>query len=166
MSEYPSYPASSDPSASGAPVQARPSTIEGAFWAFIASTVISLLGGILVFGNRDALAEATRNSSRQTGSSLTEAQIDQLVTIGIVVALVIAVVIALLYLLFAFKLRAGRNWARIVLTVITALQLLSVLVGQSTWAGYVSVLAAVVGVVLSFMAPSNAYINASKTIRR
>ncbi|MEA5365342.1 hypothetical protein VA596_37840 [Amycolatopsis sp., V23-08] len=165
MSEYPSYPASSDPSPSGAAAQARPSTIEGAFWAFIASTVISLLGGILVFGNRDALADATRTSSQQSGSSLTEAQIDQLVTIGIVVALVIAVVIALLYLLFAFKLRAGRNWARIVLTVITALQLLSVLVGQSTWAGYVSVLAAVVGVVLSFMAPSNAYINASKTIR-
>jgi len=165
MSEYPSYPASSGPSPSGAAAPARPNAIEGAFWAFIASTVISLLGGILVFGNRDSLADATRKATQQGGSALTEAQVDQLVTVGIVAALVIAVVIALLYLLFAFKLRAGRNWARIVLTVITALQLLSILVGESTWAGYVSVLAAVVGVVLSFMAPSNAYFNAAKTIR-
>jgi len=44
-----------------------------------------------------------------------------------------------------------------VLTVLTALQLLSLLVGQSTIGGYVAVLAAVVGVVLSFTGPSNAY---------
>ncbi|UOZ07120.1 hypothetical protein [Amycolatopsis sp. WQ 127309] len=165
MSEYPSYPASSDPSASSAAAPARPSTIEASFWAFIASTVVSLIGGILVFGNRDALTTATRDASRQNGTGLTEAQIDQAVTIGLVVAVVIAVVIALLYLLFAFKLRAGRNWARIVLTVITVLQVLSVLVGQSTWVTYVSVLAAVVGVVFSFLAPSSAYINARKAVR-
>jgi hypothetical protein len=161
MSDYPSHPASSPTSAS--PVTPRPGTINGAFWAFIASTVIGLLGGVLVFANKDALVDSTRNASRQNGTGLTDAQIDQAVTLTIGVAVVIAVVIALLYLLFAVKLRAGRNWARIVLTVITALQLLSVLTGQSSIAGYVSVLAAVVGVVLSFTAPSNAYINAAKT---
>jgi hypothetical protein len=163
MSDYPSYPASSPTSVP--PAAARPSTINAAFWAFIASTVIGLLGGVLVFANKDAIVEATRNADRQKGTGLTDAQIDQAVTLTIVVAVVIAVIIALLYLLFAVKLRAGRNWARIVLTIITALQLLSVLAGESSIAGYVSVLAAVVGVVLSFTAPSNAYIAAAKTAR-
>ncbi|MFJ7219243.1 hypothetical protein [Amycolatopsis sp. NPDC098790] len=167
MTESPNYPNYPESAAAGQPAAApaRPSTVEGAFWAFIASTVLSLVGGFLIFASRDAIADTLRNSNRQSGGSLTDAQIDQAVTITMVIALVIAVVIAALYLLFAFKLRAGRNWARIVLTVITALQLLSVLVGQSTVLGYISVVAAVVGVVLSFLTPSNAYFAANKPIR-
>ncbi|MEV4053635.1 hypothetical protein AB0J55_20785 [Amycolatopsis sp. NPDC049688] len=154
--EYPSYPQSSTPT-DQAPAPARPGTVEGAFWAFLASTVIGLLGGVLIFANRDGIAETLRNANRQRGGNLTDAQIDQAVNVAMITAVVIAVVIAALYLLFAFKLRAGRNWARIVLTVLTALQLLSVLIGQSTIGSYVAVLAAVVGVVLSFTGPSNAY---------
>jgi hypothetical protein len=163
MSDYPSYPASSPTSASPAP--ARPGTINGAFWAFIASTVIGLIGAVLLFAGKDAIVTAARDASRKNGTNLTDAQIDQAATLTIVVAVVIAVIISLLYLLFALKLRAGRNWARIVLTVITVLQVLSVLVGQGSIGSYISVLAAVVGVVLSFTAPSNAYINAAKTAR-
>ncbi|SEF20128.1 hypothetical protein SAMN05421837_101239 [Amycolatopsis pretoriensis] len=167
MTESPNYPNYPESAAAGRPAAApaRPSTVEGAFWAFIASTVIGLVGGFLIFASRDAIADTLRNSNRQSGGSLTDAQIDQAVTITMVVALVIAVVIAALYLLFAFKLRAGRNWARIVLTVITALQLLSVLVGQTTVLGYISVVVAVIGVVLSFLTPSNAYFAAAKPIR-
>ncbi|MEW2502472.1 hypothetical protein AB0878_18585 [Amycolatopsis sp. NPDC047767] len=92
---------------------------------------------MLIFGNKGALVDALRSSNRQNGGQLTDAQIDQAVNVGMVVA----VVIALLCLLFAFKLRAGRNRARIVLTVITALQLISLLVGQCTVLGYIGVLA-------------------------
>ena len=106
-----------------------------------------------------------RDANRQRGGNLTDAQIDQAVNVTMITAVVIAVVIAGLYLLFAFKLRAGRNWARIVLTVLAALQLLSVLTGQSTIGGYLAVLAAVVGVVLSFTGPSNAYFAAAKAQR-
>ncbi|OXM56144.1 hypothetical protein CFP71_15100 [Amycolatopsis thailandensis] len=66
-----------------------------------------------------------------------------------------------LYLLFMFKLRAGRNWARIVLTVLTAFQMLSVLLVQDTIAGYVSVAADIVGVVLSYTPASNTYLSAT-----
>jgi hypothetical protein len=167
MTESPNYPNYPQSAAAGQPAAApaRPSTVEGSFWAFIASTVIGLVGGFLIFASRDDLADALRNSNRQTGGGLTDAQIDQAVTLTMVVALVIAVIIAALYLLFAFKLRAGRNWARIVLTVITALQLLSVLVGQTTVLGYISVVVAVIGVVLAFLAPSNAYFAAGKVVR-
>lgn len=163
MSESPNYPQSSNSAEMGqATAPPRPGTIEGAFWAFIAAPVIGLIGGLMVFGNRDEIATTLRDSNRQRGGNLTDAQIDQAANITMITALVVAVVIAALYLLFAFKLRAGRNWARIVLTVLAALQLISVLTGQSTIAGYVAVLAAVVGVVLSFTGPSNAYIAAVK----
>ncbi|SEC51944.1 hypothetical protein SAMN04489727_4048 [Amycolatopsis tolypomycina] len=87
--------------------------------------MIGLLGGLLIFGNRDGIAATMRETNRQRGGTLTE--------------------------------------ARIVLTVLTGLQLLSVLIGQSTIGGYVAVLAAVVGVALSFTGPSNAYFAAAKS---
>ena len=164
MSESLNYPESSVPTGQ-APAPPRPGTVEGAFWAFIAAPVIGLIGGLLIFGNRDKIATTMRDANRQRGGNLTDAQIDQAVNVTMITAVVIAVVIAGLYLLFAFKLRAGRNWARIVLTVLAALQLLSVLTGQSTIGGYLAVLAAVVGVVLSFTGPSNAYFAAAKSPR-
>jgi hypothetical protein len=160
---YPNHPDSAEAAPSA--TAARPGTVEGAFWAFIASTVIGLVGGLLIFANRDAIATTLRDSNRRSGGSLTDAQIDQAVNVTMIVALVIAVIISALYLLFAFKLRAGKNWARIVLTVITALQLISLLAGQATIGGYISVAAAIIGVVLSFLTPSNAYFAAAKTTR-
>jgi hypothetical protein len=164
MTESPNYPQSSAPM-DPAPAPPRPGTVEGAFWAFIAAPVIGLIGGLLIFGNRDKIASTMRETNRQRGGNLTDAQIDQAVNVTMITAVVIAAIIAALYLLFAFKLRAGRNWARIVLTVLAALQLLSVLTGQSTIAGYVAVLAAVIGVVLSFTGPSNAYFAAAAARR-
>ncbi|MEU5263293.1 hypothetical protein [Amycolatopsis sp. NPDC021455] len=163
--DYPRYPDKPESPASAGPVAApaRPGTIEGAFWAFVASTVLGLVGGILLFVNRDALVDTLRNADRQRGGTLTGAQIDQAATITLVVSVVIVVLIAALYLLFAFKLRAGRNWARIVLTVLTALHVISLLTAQDTILGYLAALAAVVGVVLSFTGPSNAYIAASRS---
>ncbi|WP_410648849.1 hypothetical protein [Amycolatopsis sp. cmx-4-54] len=163
MSDYPSHPASAETSTVTG--RERPGTINGAFWAFLASAIIGLLSGVLAFANKDALVEATRNANRQGGAQLTEAQIDQAATFVIIIGLVIAVAFALLYLLFAVKLRAGRNWARIVLTVLTALQLISVIFSTNTIVGYLSVLAAVIGVVLSFTTPSNEYIAATKGAR-
>ncbi|OXM61288.1 hypothetical protein [Amycolatopsis vastitatis] len=160
---YPNYPDDAGAAASAGPVAApaRPGTIEGAFWAFVASTVLGLAGGLLLFVNWDALADTLRTANRQRGGTLTDAQIDQAATITLVVTVVIVVLIAALYLLFAFKLRAGRNWARIVLTVLTALHVISLLTAQDTVFGYLAALAAVVGVVLSFTGPSNAYIAAA-----
>lgn len=163
MTDLPAYPS---PSA-GTPAEAppRPAVITGAFWAFVAATLVGLAGAVFLFFAHDTLADAMRRANGQNSARLTDAQIDQAVTIGIVVGVVIAVVIALLRLLFAFKLRAGRNWARIVLTVLTALQVISLLAGQSTVIGYVSTGLAVLGVVLSFLPEANQYIAAAKAPR-
>lgn len=165
MSDLPRFPEESNPppSDSESPRPAAPSTITGAFWAFVVSTVIGIVGALLLFGQKDELIDA----ARRTNPNLSQDQLDQAANIALIVAVVIAVIIALLYLLFAVKLRAGRNWARIVLTVLTVLQVLSLIAGSGgTWLTYLSALAAVIGVVLSFMRDSNAYIAAGKQARR
>lgn len=139
--------------------------ITGAFWAYVAATLVGLAGAVALFFSRDALTDTMRRANGQNAARLTDAQIDQAVTVGIIVGVVIAVAIALLRLLFAFKLRAGRNWARIVLTVLTALEVVSLLAGQSTVIGYVSTALAVLGVILSFLPESNQYIAAVKAQR-
>ncbi len=53
---------------------------------------------------------------------------DRVADASTIVVAVFSVIIALLFVLFAGKLRAGRNWARTVLTVVTALDVVSILV--------------------------------------
>ena len=78
---------------------------------------------------------------------------------------VVFTIIAALYALFAFKLRAGRNWARIVLTIIAVLDLLGLISRNGNPIGYVGALAAIVGCVLSYLPNSGAYFAAVKASR-
>ncbi|WP_409181608.1 hypothetical protein F9C11_34815 [Amycolatopsis sp. VS8301801F10] len=166
MTDLPAYPSSSsDRPAERAGVLERPGTITGAFWAFVAATAVGVVAAVLLLFSKDALVDAARRANGQNAQQLTDAQIDQAATIAITMGVAIALVVALLHLLFAFKLRAGRNWARIVLTVLTALQVLSLLFGQGTVIGYASAVCGVVGVVLSFLPESSRYIAESKTVR-
>jgi hypothetical protein len=144
-----------------------PSTIVAAFWGYVIAAIAGLLGGLIVLGSKQAIVDALRTANVQNGSKLTEAQIDQFANVGIVAALVIAVIVALLYVLFAFKLKAGRNWARILLTVIAVFALISLLIGQGgNPVGFIGELAAVIAAVLSYLPASNAYFAAMKTARR
>jgi hypothetical protein len=142
-----------------------PREILGAFWGYVIAAVAGLVSGLLILGSKQEIADALRNANTQ-GTRLTETQIDQAATITMIIALVISVVFALLYLLFAFKLKAGRNWARIVLTIIAVLALISLVAGSGgTIAGYIGEVAAVVAAVLSYLPNSNAYIAAAKAAR-
>ena len=97
------------------------------------------------------------------------------------ISTVVAGVIFLgLYLLFAFKMRAGRNWARVVLTVLSALSILSsfsasasvtvnghIYKSSSTQiSGVIGAILGVVAIVLMYLAASNAYFSASKAARQ
>jgi hypothetical protein len=144
-----------------------PSTIVAAFWGYVIAAIAGLLGGVIVLGSKQAIVDALREANAQNGGKLTEAQIEQFANVGIVAALVIAVIIALLYVLFAFKFKAGRNWARILLTVIAAFALFSLLIGPGgNPVGFIGELAAVIAAVLSYLPASNAYFAAVKAGRR
>ncbi|WP_106186080.1 hypothetical protein [Umezawaea tangerina] len=132
-----------------------PSTIITAFFGFLASTVVSLAAIVLLAGSHGQLVD----SLRQSNPSMTDEQLQSTATLGLGFAIGVAAVIALVHLWLAFKLKAGRNWARVVLTVITLLQLASIVATQgNTAVGYASCAIAVVAVVLSYLPASNAYI--------
>jgi ABC-type transport system involved in cytochrome bd biosynthesis fused ATPase/permease subunit len=161
---YPPPPPIDSGSQTAAP---RPPTeIVGAFWAYLVAAIAWLIGGLLVIGNKQQIADALRSANNQ-GGALTESQIDTAANVGVILVVVVAVVISSLYALFAFKLKAGRNWARIVLTVLAALALISLLLGTGgNFVSYIGQFAAILAAVLSFMPGSNAYIAQVKASRQ
>jgi len=142
-----------------------PGTILAAFFGYLVSTVAAFVSAGVLLGYRQNIVDALRTSNTQSGGKLTEQQIEHTAAIGQAVGVAVVVVIALLYLLLAFKLKAGRNWARIVLTVITLLQVASLLTTEGTTVSYVSCAVAVVALVASYLPPSNAYVTRVKQSR-
>jgi hypothetical protein len=140
-----------------------PGTIIGAFFGFLVSTVAALAAGGILLGARQELADALRTSNQTSATPMTEEQIRNAAFLGQALAVGVAVLVALFYLWLAFKLKAGRNWARVVLTLVTLLQVASQFVTQGNSAvSYASCAIAVVALVLSYLPPSNAYIAAVK----
>lgn len=131
-----------------------PSTIIAAFFGFLVSTVSSIAGAVVILGLHDEIAATLRRAN----PAMSPEQLDKLTLLGQAVPVVIAAIIALVYLWLSFKLKAGRNWARVTLTVFTLLQAASLVTTEPSWAGYVSCGVAVVATVLSYTSPSNRYI--------
>jgi len=129
-----------------------------AFFGYLVSTISALVGAGLLLGYRDELAEALRTASPR----LTEDQIQHSATLGQAFGIAVLVVLALLYLFLSFKLKAGRNWARIVLTIVTLLQVASLAATSGTAVNYVSTAISVLALVLSYLPPSNAYVTQVK----
>ncbi|HVV20764.1 MAG TPA: hypothetical protein VHF06_15120 [Pseudonocardiaceae bacterium] len=156
----PNFPAAPPPMEQPQARFTPPNEIQAAFWCYLAAAIVGLIGALMLFGSREQLLDTLRASN----TALTEDQLNSVVSITIGSVVAVAVVFAALYGLFAFKLRAGRNWARIVLTIVAALALLSLLIGGAGTSvlRLVGDLAAIAGAVLSYMPNSNAYINAVK----
>ncbi|MEU0796386.1 hypothetical protein ABZ342_40525 [Amycolatopsis sp. NPDC005961] len=131
-----------------------PSTIIAAFFGFLVSTVSSIAGAVVILGSREEIAAALR----RTNATVSPEQLDKLTLLAQAIPVAIAAVIALVYLWLSFKLKAGRNWARVTLTIFTLLQAGSLVATEPSWAGYVSCGVAVVATVLSYASPSNRYI--------
>ncbi|UJW29601.1 hypothetical protein L3Q67_30785 [Saccharothrix sp. AJ9571] len=131
-----------------------PITVVLAFFGFLLSTVTAIASGLLILGARDELATTLRNSD----PTLNGERLDQAVMLAQGFALAVVAVLVIGYLWLSFKLKAGRNWARVALTVLTLLQAASLFTGETSWAGYLSCGVAVVAMVLSYLPPSNAYI--------
>ena len=102
----------------------RPNTVTCAFWCWIATTVVSLIGLVLTLTSPIwdlAVAAAPGRQRRACSGTMCRAWSTRSRSSPWSIALIFVAV----YLLFAFKMYAGRNWARIVLTVFGALSLLS-----------------------------------------
>jgi hypothetical protein len=131
-----------------------PSTIIAAFFGFLVSMVSAIAGGLVILSSRADIEASLRKSDPQVAQD----QLDRLTLLAQAIPVAIALVVAIVYLWLSFKLKAGRNWARVTLTVFTLLQAGSLLATKPSWAGYVSCGVAVVATVLSYLPPSNRYI--------
>jgi hypothetical protein len=178
---YPGGPAGY-PGYAGAPVTepVRPVTVTAAFWcwiAVIAAWAVSLIILLTSSAWDQALAAAT-NSANRSSTSTVVVDAQSVINFVRVFAVVVFVIVAGLYLLFAFKMRAGRNWARITLTVLGILGVLgsitpssrSVTVnGQvyesSSGPGWVTAVLTLAAVVLMFVGGANEFFTASKAHR-
>ena len=137
-----------------------PGTIIAAFVGFLASSVFAVTSMGVLVGTHDDLVEALRAS----GTAMTEEQLQSAATVTQVLLASIAVVIALVQLWLAFKLRSGRNWARILLTVFTVFQVASLFIGEgaATLPAYGGAAVAALAVVASYLPASNVYVDAVK----
>lgn len=132
-----------------------PGTIVAAFFGFLVSTVVAFAGAGMIASAREEITGALRAGD----PGLTDEQLHRTTTVTQAVTIAIAVLIGLFYLWLAFKLKAGRNWARVVLTIVTLLQVASLFVAQGdSVAGYAGCAVSVVALVLSYLPPSDAYI--------
>jgi hypothetical protein len=161
----PAYPAGAGASA-GAPVAAPtvpPRTVNIAFWLYVAGAVFSVISGIITIatiGSQRADIIDTLRNSNQTGSSNPESFADAIIATTTTLTVVTLIFWAVAFILFAFFMRRGANWARIVLTVLTVLSLLNVINGFG--AGFLQVAATVVATILIWLRPSSEYFAAVK----
>lgn len=106
----------------------RPKAVDTAFQASVASTLIGALGTVFtVLLDRAQLTDLVTDML----SGVPDAQRDVPETVDLfqfIFAFSVAVFVGL-FLLFAFKMRAGRNWARLALTVFAVIGVANFLSG-------------------------------------
>lgn len=155
-----------------------PGSVKGAFLVYLLVALIAIVGVILLTTS-DVWEQALQESAASADAQ--GINVNTLVNGVKLASIVVAVIFVGLYLLFAMKMRAGRNWARIVLTVLSALSIVSAArpaassmsVNGRTYAastsqlsGWIGAALAVVAIVLMFLPASSAYFAASKAARQ
>ena len=142
MTDYPNYPDGHGPVPSGQmpyPPQrtpdwpptrpAPPRAVRTAFTLCIASIIVGLLAGTLSFALTNPLAASRQRMHDNATSGMSQAQLDTILNVSLIIGAVFGVLFLALEVFFVVKMRAGRNWARIVLTVLAGLDVLVTLLG-------------------------------------
>jgi hypothetical protein len=163
----PSAPAFDERAAAPAPV-ARPKSVDNAFMAWILVTAVGLVGLIV---NLTVGSDDLRKNLQETNRNYTPKELDDAVTVATVIAIVVSLLFIGLYLLFVYKMRAGRNWARITLTVLGGLSVVFTLIGAGQSGalvlivGLIQAVLIVAAVYLMYRPDANQYFAAGKRVR-
>lgn len=108
----------------------RPITVEIAFWIAVAmpllAVVLSVVSYMMVQGAlNDFVASATSSDMPAEFQSGMASIVNGVMLFTFIFVTVIFLILTGLWIMFGFKMRAGRNWARITLTVFASIWLLS-----------------------------------------
>ncbi len=133
------------------------------FWLYLAAAAISLIILIVAVTTVGATTNEMRISLSNSGQHVSSSALNALVAATVGVSIVFGLIFAAAYVVFAFFMRRGANWARIVLLVVTVLSLTSVL--SEYGIGGVRFVAGALATVLIFLKPANEYFRAVKARR-
>lgn len=98
-----------------------PSTVVNAFKLILVQAALSLVNVVVTLLTVDSIKEQVRTAS----PSLDQSLVDTAASMAITVAVTFGIIGIVVWVLLAFKVRAGKNWARIVTFVFAGLGLLS-----------------------------------------
>jgi hypothetical protein len=164
---YPPAGASAPGSAPLAAPTAPPRTVNIAFWLYVAGAVLSVISGIITIAVITASRADQVRIIEQQGTNLNGATPQQVADAAVAVIVTWSIITllfwAITFVLFAFFMRRGANWARIILTVLTVLSALNILTGYGS--GFIQFAATVVAVVLMWLRPSSEYFAAVKATK-
>ncbi|GGM69807.1 hypothetical protein GCM10012275_45440 [Longimycelium tulufanense] len=140
--------------------EGRPTEVDLAFWLFIGNVLLMVTGIALQFVYLDRIVAM----AGVTGSAGEADAVAVASRAGLTFGAVVSGLAAVLWLVFIFMMRAGRHWARIVLTIFGALSVVFSLVGLSRpqlhaimVAGGLQVVVLSVGTVLMFRPAANRF---------
>jgi hypothetical protein len=141
----------------------RPKEVEISFCLWIANFVLGVVGVIIAYSQISQVRAETVDRVLAQNPAVDQSMVGRVTTAAFVVALVVGLLIVATELVFAFLMRGGRNWARIVLVVLGGLAVLFGLMGVVATAGARSVTGAlhllllIGAIVTMFLPPANAW---------
>lgn len=149
----------------GTPRQERPAAPNNvviAFGIFVITAVLWVVRTLTSQPGKQALIGQLHRTRPDAFAEFSPQQLSSVVDLVLTIAIVLWIAIALLCVFLAWRMWAGRNWARITLTVICAF---GVVFGVSGgfWAGG---LLPALGVVAMYLPSSNAYFAITAAVRR
>ncbi len=161
---------SGEPSSTTAPNAgtAIPSSVSTAFWLYIAGAGVGLVSVVIgaVVGIQ-RIRSGGLPGSLPPGTEVSPEVLNAALAVGVALGIAVGLVSVAAYVLFALVMRRGANWARIVLTVLSAIALVSGLVGLLAL-NVVNLLVSalvVTAAVLLYRPASNAYFAARSASR-
>ncbi|WP_367134599.1 hypothetical protein [Saccharothrix sp. HUAS TT1] len=107
-------PGPTPPKTTKTPKPTPPKLVDLARWLFIVSALVGVARFLVQLSDREMLIRELRTRQPTLGQD----DLDAAATGGIVFGLVLASGLVLVYALLANRMAAGRNWARVVLTVL------------------------------------------------
>ncbi|WP_426979204.1 hypothetical protein ACQCSU_07950 [Pseudarthrobacter sp. O4] len=148
QSPYAQYPAGQQQAPGGVP-----KLVNTAFWLIVASGAVWLLSLLLAIFTLDT--PAVRNMfEEQMAAGGAQVNFSEIKPILVGTIVVFAVISAGLYALVAFNVRKGKNWARILGTVLAALSIVSLF---PLSIGTLAVLAGIAAIVMLYLPATSPY---------
>jgi dipeptide/tripeptide permease len=169
---YPTLPGGQPPQRQAPPAQ--PSSIALAVKLMYAGAALGILSLIYTLATVGTLKDRVADQMRDADPSIKQTEIDAFYVVSIVIAIVSAIVVVALWSWMAWKNGQGRSWARVVATVLAALNLLfipfTIYTARSEpvslVASLVNVILAIVILVLLWKKESSHFYKAADAARR